>query len=87
VSAAPEGFREVWVPDQRWRVVTDPEEAHRYRCRWGAGSGRRACGKVSVAAIDRHNGWWRYCGEHLYGHRIQDGQVLYRRTVKLEEAG
>jgi len=39
------------------------------------------CGKPAVAAIRRNTRWWYYCGDHLYGRRIRNGQVEFRRRV------
>lgn len=91
VTPVPEGFREEWVPSSGWKLV-DEVEGDRYRCRWGGGGGSRACGRPSVAALNRGrhtwmgrvDQWWHYCAEHLYGRRIENGVVLHRRLVEDE---
>lgn len=83
----PEGFVRVWLPDHGWRTVSR-EEGEAKRCRWGAGYHRRSCGRVSVAALKRTNGWWHYCEQHLYGRRLSDDgtQVEHHVAMPEEEA-
>lgn len=75
---APEGFHHEWVPDERSRLAT-PEEFCTRRCR------RPRCGEEPVMALQRRNGWWLYCGAHMYGRRINNGVVESRRLVKDED--
>lgn len=61
-------------PETAWRLVSGK------RCRAGAGYHSPACGKPSVAEMNRRtwrgrDRWWAYCGEHLYGRWIEDGRV------------
>jgi hypothetical protein len=77
-EVVPEGFRYVWVPDEGWRVNPSREEGLLHRCRWGAGYRSKACGRPSVAALNRRrhvgrgrvDSWWHYCEQHLYGRRL-----------------
>lgn len=63
-------------------------------CRAGAGAGRPACGRPSVARLmrarrryvepmdlDGRPVWWHYCERHLYGHWLERGQVVSWRAV------
>lgn len=74
------GEYRVFVDDD-WRVVGGK------RCRSGAGPGRPACGRPSVAELKRgrvpwgtttppNPSWWAYCEDHMYGRWIEDGRVL-----------
>ncbi len=44
----------------------------------------RGCDRSAVAELNRGistsrgyaDSWWAYCGEHLYGHRVEGDQVL-----------
>lgn len=88
----PEGFREEWVPDKDW--TTDPGVVNGKLCRFMAQ--KKVCRRSAVAALNRGRwtdgrrvpGWWCYCDdpEHLYGRRIVDGVVLWRRLVPLDGA-
>ena len=82
----PEGHEVVAVADTDWLVVAGK------RCRWGAShatggrTDRHACGKPSVAELLRGTSrpqWWAYCGEHLYGRWIENGQVMHRILKKI----
>jgi len=82
----PEGFVRFWVPcrtlpsDRAWEVI-NPADAK--QCRWVDGGQR--CTAQSVARLDRtwrtsdqrdaKPRWWHYCEDHLYGRRIQDGEI------------
>jgi hypothetical protein len=78
-----------------WRIQ-DAGRSVAYRCRAASGPGHRACGKPSVAALNRGRhtadrgrvqSWWAYCAEHLYGRWIEDGHVMeYRLALEGEEA-
>lgn len=93
----PQGYRYIWKrePVDEWRVV-DELEGHERRCRYGAGGGRRSCGKPSVAALarthhrdgGRYPVWWHYCEQHLYGRRLDEARrfVLTRRLVDEDAA-
>lgn len=82
-AVTPEGYE--WVPEPvtHWRVAT-PEETASRGCRFGrVGTGEKACGRPPVGACHRSNGWWLYCQDHLYGRRVEGGQVLFlRRAVE-----
>lgn len=73
----------VWVPteaaDDSWELVGRGESRP---CRWGAGPGKPACGRPSVARLNRgHRGatrWWHYCERHLYGRRVVGGVLWVR---------
>jgi len=72
------GFQWVAEPDLGWRL----EQGH--RCRSGAGFHTAACGKPSVAALNRGQfgrpncpNWWAYCPEHMYGRWVENGRVLH----------
>jgi hypothetical protein len=77
----PEGKKVVWVPDDDWRLASPEEQASR-KCR------RPGCQRPPVAAMLRRRvgrpAWWLYCDWHLYGRRIEAGQVLGRRAVRDE---
>lgn len=88
-STVPAGLRWAWEPGggQGWRVLDEDEE--RRPCRHGAGPGRKACGRPSVAKLNRGrwsvqrgttSSWWHYCADHLYGRVLVDG-VLYVRIL------
>ncbi len=60
----------MWVRDVRWRLGSQK------RCRWVVGTPYARCQNQAVAELIRgRGGWWAYCGEHLYGRRIANGQV------------
>jgi hypothetical protein len=69
----PEGWAYQPAPDPDWRVVDYGS------CHAGATRHVRACGKPAAAALHRAHSHGRtdyyYCGQHLYGRWIQDGQV------------
>jgi hypothetical protein len=78
-----EGVIYVAAPDKDWQVVKGYE-----RCRFGAGGagraagpGTKACGKPSVAKVNRGPNhrpvWFAYCDEHMRvrGHWIEFGEV------------
>lgn len=77
----PEGCELAAVPDTTWIAWSG------YRCRWGAGPRRKACGEPTVAAMrrSRYNSrtgktgttWWAYCAAHLYGRWVEDGVVMH----------
>jgi hypothetical protein len=70
----PPGFHYEWHPMRDRRVATEEEQATR-QCR------RPRCHGVPVMALERRNGWWLYCYRHLYGSRIRNGVVEFRRLV------
>jgi hypothetical protein len=86
-SQAPEGYEYRWEPVEDgngysgdWRVI-DEVTGILYRCRWGAGPGRPACGAPSVIKLNRGHGkerWWYYCGEHMYGRVLHAGTIWQR---------
>jgi hypothetical protein len=85
---APEGFGRVAVVNEGWRLVTGK------RCRQFV-VGHRACGRPSVAEINRGaylrgrgrvDRFWAYCADHLYGNWIEDGQVMHWILRRLLDA-
>jgi hypothetical protein len=92
LDIAPEGYVYVWVPcreipsDRRWELVRPADSK---QCRWTTRGER--CPHSSVARLDRAyrtDGradappqWWHYCGRHLYGRRIINGEVQSRILV------
>ncbi len=79
----PEGHEVVAVPaGEDWRLVTGK------RCRSGAGYHHRACGQPSVAELNRSTiarpRWFAYCGKHLYGRWIENGQIMHWILRKME---
>jgi hypothetical protein len=85
----PEGYELVAVEsDSDWVTPAVTEG----RCRFGAGPGKKACGKPAVATLMRRV-WarsgtekrpWNYCGEHLYGRWIEDGKVMHWRAQEIK---
>ncbi len=69
-----EDFRSVWLADQGCRPATRWEWETR-KCR------RPRCYRHPVMALERSNGWWLYCADHLYGRRIRDGVVEARKWI------
>jgi hypothetical protein len=65
----PGGYELVAVPDGDWQV-----DGSR-RCR-RQGARHKVCGKPSVASLQRGNGPWGYCIDHLYGRWIESGSVM-----------
>jgi hypothetical protein len=73
----PDGFEVVTEPDPGWRLVAGK------RCRYG----RPSCKRPSVAEMRRgyvSEQWWAYCGRHLFGRWIENGQVM--RWILREKA-
>jgi hypothetical protein len=72
-------------PEEHWRVAT-PEEHETRGCR-ALRAGHRACGEAPVGAVNRgltrdgvrHDAWWLYCSKHLYGRRVRDDRVQFKR--------
>ena len=77
---APEGYRYEWVADGGWRLLSEHDDR---RCRM------KKCKNQAIALLQRKHGsgfsWWAYCGEHLYGRKIEDGVVKFRRLVPIPE--
>jgi len=78
----PAGMEYVWAPETspKWQLLEQPTQA--YACR-----GSLRCEAVVVARLDRSRNpekpqWWRYCAGHLFGRRIVDGRLEYRKLVK-----
>lgn len=73
----PDGYRYEWQADPRWKC--DPGVRN---CR------QSHCGKPAEAALNRGSTdqpkWWYYCEDHLYGRRIQNGQVEWPVLVSNE---
>ncbi len=79
----PEGYELVAVEDRSWRLAAGK------RCRFGASKGHPACGRPSVAELNRrYHGWkgadqipnwWAYCDnpDHLYSRWIEDGKIMH----------
>lgn len=70
----PGGYELAAVPAPLWRL--QPAK----RCRAGAGPGRPACGRPSVAELKRgskqYPSWWAYCESHLYANWVEGGRVM-----------
>lgn len=85
VDAPLDGYHYEWVDDEGSRVATAEEHTQR-KCR------RPRCGGKPVMAFLRprygsaRRYWWLYCADHLYGRRIENGVVQYRRLVPDEAA-
>jgi len=77
-SGVPEGYHLEWCADENWKVGGDGRQ-----CR------RTFCNNPAVAALKRIHAhgfrWWHYCELHLYGRKIENGVVKFRRLV--ENAG
>lgn len=77
-NEAPEGYRYEWVADTSWQLLLEDENR---RCRM------KNCEAQAVAMLRRERrsksgfAWWAYCGQHLYGRKIEDGVVKFRRLV------
>jgi len=84
----------VAVPDTKWTIGNSGR-----RCRFPVGPGNTSCKAPAVAALNRGrwsrrvgrivDSWWSYCGSHLYGRWIEDGQVMHwirRREEDTAEA-
>lgn len=79
---APQGHEYAAAPaGPEWRI-----EAGK-RCRQGAGPHHSACGRPTAAAFNRRraghdppygvvDSWWAYCGQHMFGKWVEDGQVM-----------
>jgi hypothetical protein len=83
----PLGYREEWVPeDPEWFRPLQPGEGEGHPCR---GKNPRRCPNEPVAVMFRRvyrrgrttQARWFYCADHLFGRRIEDGQLLARRLV------
>lgn len=67
------------VPDPEWRI----DEGR--PCRFTVGPGHARCRASSAVALNRHrwmrnrlvDSWWAYCGDHMYGRWVEDGQVMH----------
>ena len=80
----PEGYELVAVEERPdWRLDSG------FRCRQRGEGTRNACGKPSLAALNRGrrmrmpdwsyrtvDSWWGYCENHMYGHWVEDGKVM-----------
>lgn len=68
----------VWVEERCWRLMPEGEAQ---RCRYVEGKPLRGCGALAVAKLLRvgsrtpRGRWWAYCGEHLFGRRINGDRV------------
>ena len=81
VDQAPDGYHWEWLPDGEWLVGGGGRTCSMLRCHNPA---------VAQLARPRHRGelilvaWFAYCSSHLYGRKIEDGVVKFRRLVKDE---
>lgn len=66
------GVGRVWVKDPAWVLLTTTTIL---TCSRGFGPKTQACTNTPVAKLKRPSGWWPYCAKHMYGRRIEDGQV------------
>jgi hypothetical protein len=63
----------------RWRLITDDRSR---TCR------RRSCDEPAVAELQRGSTrlqWWAYCGDHMYGRWLEDGEVVEYRLRGIGE--
>lgn len=82
VNEAPRGYHWEWCVDDAWKIGGEGR-----KCRM------KGCPNSAVAALKRARrtgatwgfSWWHYCALHLYGRKIEDGVVKFRRLV--ENAG
>lgn len=76
---APAGYRYEWVRDPDWKLGGDGRKCRMKRCANEAVAGfqrgrwTKNHGRILV--------WWHYCADHLYGRKIEDGVVKFRRLV------
>lgn len=75
-----DGYHREWQPDPAWRYGTKYT-----KCR------QPHCPNPPVAELDRYsfrlrkNRAYAYCVDHLYGGKIENGQVLHNILVKDED--
>ena len=75
-----------WVIDKQW-IVLSPDTAS--LCRYWSGQPMIFCRQKAVAQMLRgwrHQTWWAYCADHLYGRTIREGVVYYGRAQHLVES-
>ena len=76
---SPEGYHYEWVAEDEsnWLIG-----GRAYKCRM------RGCNKRAAARLRRaHAGgyrWWAYCEDHMYGRRIRNGVIEFKRLVPNE---
>lgn len=82
-NEAPEGYRYEWVDDDDWKILSEQDSR---KC------SMRRCTATAIAMLRRKHkrfasgfAWWAYCGQHLYGRKIENGVVKYRRLVPKRE--
>jgi hypothetical protein len=76
----PSGYRYEWCADEGWKIGGDGRKCRMLRCP-----------KPAIAAFERRRrskktggytwNWWHYCADHMYGRKIKDGVVKFRRLV------
>lgn len=78
---APEGYRYEWIADNDWQLVSEQRKCSMRRCTATADALLRRQHKRFPSGF----AWWAYCREHLYGRKVEDGVVKFRRLVQNEE--
>ena len=77
MSAIYEGYHREWQPDPSWRYGSYYRKSRQPHC-----------DNLPVADLQRYSfrthrySWWAYCADHLYGRKIENGQVLHNILVK-----
>lgn len=73
------GYHWEWVPDEGWQIGGDDRKCRMLRCMNAAAAGfwRRSVKGPQL---------WRYCADHMYGRKIENGVVVHRILVKDEES-
>ena len=65
-----------------WRLVSGK------RCR-RMGPGHHYCREPAIAEMQRPRiggpTWWAYCGAHMYGRWIENGQVMHWALAEIKE--
>lgn len=81
----PEGYEYVWIPTavvdggHRWVLLSEPDQSR--LCRGDVGCEKHPVAKLNRSRRPGVEQWWFYCGDHLYGRRINNG-VLETRIVQ-----
>ncbi|MGH9505267.1 MAG: hypothetical protein ACRD20_20630 [Terriglobales bacterium] len=75
----PEGSHWEWIADDSWMLDESGDKCSMPRCNNTAVAGffrkrERRSGRVLA--------WYRYCVNHLYGRKIEEGIVKFQRLVK-----
>ena len=80
------------VEDTGWRVL-ELLEQRQMQCRYIIGPAYARCPNSGLAALNRgrwdhrrgirHDSWWVYCAEHMYGRWIEEGQIVSWRLQRI----